>query len=229
MPVTNWRIATVLSVKNETKTARTIVLDVPDWPGHLAGQHVDVRLTAPDGYRTQRSYSLASARDSVELTVQRVEDGEVSSYLFDVLQEGFPLELRGPIGGWFVWRPQLTQPVTLIAGGSGVVPLMSMIRTRRLVKSRVPFRLLYGARSPDDVLFSREVAGQPGLDVSYVYSRAGDNPRRIGVAEVNSWAWPADFQPLNFVCGPTGFVETVADILVALGHEASQIRTERFG
>jgi ferredoxin-NADP reductase len=234
-----WRIATLTEDCRETASARTLVFDVPGWPGHLAGQHVDVRLTAPDGYTTQRSYSIASARDGnrVELTVQRVEDGEVSPYLTDVLKVGQPCELRGPVGGWFVWRPG-PAPVTLIAGGSGLVPLMAMIRTRHRLKSQTPFRLLYSVRSPDDVIYADELRMRArddrGLDVSYVYTRrapedAVREPGRLTVADVNTHAWPPQFQPTTFVCGPTSFVETVADILVALGHDARAIRTERFG
>jgi ferredoxin-NADP reductase len=234
-------VAAVREVRAETATARTLALDVPDWPGHLPGQHVDVRLTAPDGYSAQRSYSIASAwtgNGTVDLTVQRIPDGEVSSYLTDVLAAGQPLELRGPVGGWFVWRSTQTAPVLLVAGGSGVVPLMSMIRARGAVRGRQPFRLVYSARTPDDVLYAGELARRvrddPGLDVRYVFTR--DTPpdwpepaRRISVATLNSHGWPADFGPDCYVCGPTGFVETAADILVALGHDPRRIKTERFG
>jgi ferredoxin-NADP reductase len=234
-----WRIATLTEVREETATARTLVLEVPEWPGHLPGQHLDIRLTAPDGYQTQRSYSIASAAAGarVELTVQRVDDGEASSYLVDILKVGDPVELRGPIGGWFVWRSG-PAPVTLIAGGSGVVPLMAMIRTRSQRKSQTPFRLLYAVRTPSDILYAEELRSRArddrGLDVSYVYSRAVPagfprEPGRITVADVNTHAWPAAFGPETFVCGPTGFVETVSDILVALGHDAREIKTERFG
>ena len=236
-----WRVATVREVRAETATARTLALDVPDWPGHLPGQHVDVRLTAPDGYSAQRSYSIASAwtgDGTVDLTVQRIPDGEVSSYLTDVLAAGQPLELRGPVGGWFVWRTAQTAPVLLVAGGSGVVPLMSMIRARGSVRGRQPFRLIYSVRTPDDILYAGELARRvrddTGLDVRYVFTR--DTPpdwpepaRRISVATLNSHGWPADFGPDCYVCGPTGFVETAADILVALGHDARRIKTERFG
>lgn len=224
----NWRVATLTATRDETATARTLVFDVPDWPGHLAGQHVDVRLTAADGYSTQRSYSLASA-SGVELTVQTVRDGEVSPYLTTVLPVGGPVELRGPVGGWFVWRPTDTPPVLLLAGGSGIVPLMAMIRARRAAASRVPFRLIYSVRTPADVIYADELR-MPlgGLDVQYVFTR-GTTPRRIGVADVNTHGWPASFEPDCFVCGPTGFVETVADILVALGHRPRKIKTERFG
>jgi len=234
-----WRLATLTAVTIETASARTLVFDVPDWHGHLPGQHVDVRLTAPDGYTTQRSYSIASAADGnrVELTVQRVEDGEVSPYLTDVLKVGDQCELRGPVGGWFVWRPGQV-PVTLIAGGSGVVPLMAMIRTRRMLSNQTPFRLLYSVRTAEDVIYASELRSRArddrGLDVSYVYTRlAPDGVRRptgrIMVADVNTHAWPPGFLPATFVCGPTSFVETVADILVALGHDTRAIRTERFG
>ncbi len=235
-----WRVATLTEARKETASARTLVFDVPDWPGHLPGQHVDVRLTAPDGYTTQRSYSIASASEGnrVELTVQKIEDGEVSPYLHDTLKVGDPCELRGPVGGWFVWRPGGTAPVTLIAGGSGVVPLIAMIRTRRALKSQTPFRLLYSVRTPQDVIYAGELRSRArddrGLDVSYVYTRLAPEgalrePGRITVADVNNHAWPPDFQPSTYVCGPTSFVETVADILVALGHDTRAIRTERFG
>ena len=224
----------------ETPSARTLVLDVPDWPGHLPGQHVDVRLTAPDGYSAQRSYSIASSwRDGgrVELTIQRVADGEVSSYLTDVLEPGQPLELRGPVGGWFVWR-NTPSPVLLVAGGSGVVPLMSMIRARGDVRGRQPFRLIYSVRTPEDALYTTELARRvrddPGLDVRFAYPRKTpegwpEPPARIGVPTLNTYGWPPDFAPDVFVCGPTPFVEAAADILVALGHDPRRIRTERFG
>jgi len=223
-----WRVATLATIRDETATARTLSFDVPDWPGHLPGQHVDVRLTADDGYSTQRSYSLASD-GGIELTVQKVDDGEVSPYLSSVLKVGDPVELRGPVGGWFVWRPTDTAPVLLVAGGSGIVPLMAMIRARQAAASRVPFRLIYSARTPADVIYANELrlpAG--GLDVHYIFTRNGTG-RRIGVADVNTHGWPADFEPDCFVCGPTGFVETVADILVALGHQPRKVKTERFG
>jgi ferredoxin-NADP reductase len=232
-----WRIGRLVEVRDETASARTLVLEVPDWPGHLPGQHLDVRLTAADGYRTQRSFSLASAT-GVELTVQRVIDGEVSPYLVDVLKVGDPIELRGPVGGWFVWRPGSVAPVTLIAGGSGIVPLMAMVRARRAAGSRTPFRLLYAARTPDDVIYADELRRRgredPGLDIVYAYSRRTPDgfarpAGRVAVADVNTHAWPAEFEPESFVCGPTGFVEAVADMLVALGHDARRVKTERFG
>ncbi|GAA2638317.1 ferredoxin reductase [Paractinoplanes durhamensis] len=235
-----WRAATLTEERWESATARTLVLDVPDWPGHLPGQHIDVRLTAPDGYRAQRSYSIASAWESktVELTVQRVDDGEVSPYLTDTLQIGEQLELRGPVGGWFVWRETQQTPVLLVAGGSGVVPLMAMIRARGAAKNKTPFRLIYSVRTPGDACYADELARRvrddPGLDVKFVYTRKTPDgwpapPKRIDVATINSYGWPAEFTPDCYVCGPTTFVEAAADILVALGHDPKRIRTERFG
>lgn len=233
-----WRVARLAGASDETPTARTLVLDVPGWPGHLAGQHTDVRLTAEDGYTAQRSYSLASAADGerIELTVQRVEDGEVSPYLTEVFSVGDPVEVRGPIGGWFVWRPDAAAPVLLIAGGSGIVPLMAMIRARRQAGSRVPFRLLYSVRTPDEVYYADELraAVLSGVEVSFVYTREAPSgfaraPGRLTVADVNTHGWPASFDPACFVCGPTGFVETAADVLLALGHDPRRVKTERFG
>jgi ferredoxin-NADP reductase len=229
-----WHVAKLLDVREETPTAHTLVLAVPDWPGHLPGQHVDVRLTAEDGYSTQRSYSIASPSDGelVELTVQRVPDGEVSPYLIEVLEAGDEIELRGPVGGWFVRRPTDTAPVLLIAGGSGIVPLMAMIRAR---ENSVPFKLLYSVRGPEDRYYVEELLRPvPGLDVTYLYTRTAPEgwtrpPGRIGVADLNTHGWPADFAPDCFLCGPTGFVETAADILLALGHDPRRIKTERFG
>jgi len=235
-----WRVATLVERRDETPTARTLVLDLPGWPGHLAGQHVDVRLTAEDGYSTQRSYSIASAVDDdrVEITVQRVADGEVSPYLDEVLRVGDEVEVRGPIGGYFLWRPTDPAPVLLVGGGSGVVPLMAMVRARRAAGSRVPFRLIYSVRTSDDRYYAdelrRRVRDDAGLDVTYVYTRAVPDgwpvpPGRLTVAGVNTAGWPAALEPACYVCGPTAFVETVADMLVALGHEPRRIRTERFG
>ena len=228
-------MATVADVRRETPTAVTLALDIPDWPGHLAGQHIDVRLTAPDGYQAERSYSMGSAwaeGATVELTVQRIEDGEVSSYLTEAVRPGDKLELRGPIGGWFVWRPASTAPALLVAGGSGLVPLMAMIRARALAGGRQPFRLIYSVRTPADALYpdelARRVREDAGLDVHTLYTRR-DPPRRISVATVNTYGWPPDFAPDCFVCGPTGFVEAAANMLVALGHDPRKIKTERFG
>ncbi|WP_330280897.1 ferredoxin reductase [Streptomyces sp. NBC_00588] len=232
-----WRVAEVTGRHVESPTAVTLTLDVPGWPGHLAGQHVDVRLTAEDGYSTQRSYSIASAQDGtrVELTIQRIADGEVSPYLVDELVVGDRLELRGPVGGWFVWRPEQTEPVLLVAGGSGLVPLMCMIRARQAVGSRVPFRLIYSLRSPQEQLYGPELlTGAPGLDVTRIYTRqaaagAARPAGRITPEDLANHGWPPDFEPHVYVCGPTGFVEKVAAYLVLLGHAPERVRTERFG
>jgi ferredoxin-NADP reductase len=218
-----WQVGTVAEIRQETATARTIAIDVPGWPGHAAGQHVDVRLTAEDGYTAQRSYSIASppGRDRLELTVQRLEDGEVSSYLTDVLMPGYPLELRGPIGGWFVWDTDATGPVLLVAGGSGVVPLMSMIRARAEAGSRAPFRLVYSVRSPETALYAAELAERSqagdGLEVSYVYTRSAPPGARVRVGRLNpvvlaAPGWTREAAPAVFICGPTGFVEAAAQL-----------------
>jgi ferredoxin-NADP reductase len=240
-------VGTVAAVRDETATARTIVLDVPGWPGHLAGQHVDVRLTAPDGYSAQRSYSIASAPENgkagsqLELTVQRLADGEVSPYLTQTLEVGYPLELRGPIGGWFVWDPAgpaAAAPVLLVAGGSGVVPLMAMIRQRAAAGSHAPFRLIYSVRDPGALLYAEELARREragdGLEVRYAYTRtappgSGQPTGRINAALIASAGWPPESSPAMFVCGPTGFVEAAADLLVRAGHDSGAIKTERFG
>lgn len=230
-------MAELVGGRAESRTARTLVFDVPGWPGHLAGQHVDVRLTAEDGYSTQRSYSVASAPDGerVELTVQRVPDGEVSPYLMDGLEPGDRVELRGPVGGWFVWRPEQREPVLLVAGGSGLVPLMSMVRVRGAVDGRAPFRLLYSVREPDDRLYAPELRrGGPGLDTAYLYTRTAPpgHPRPVGRLSEDDLVrsgWPADVGPTCYVCGPTGFVESAASLLTGLGHAPDRIRTERFG
>lgn len=234
--------------RTESPSAVTLDLDVPTWPGSAAGQHVDLRLTADDGYTASRSYSLASPAlepttaggepARIEVTVQRVGDGEVSPYLVDDFAVGDQIEVRGPIGAWFVWRPDGTTPVTLVAGGSGIVPLVSMVRTRRALGDRTPFRLLYSVRTPADRLYRRELT-QPGpgdaaLDVAFLYTReapeaSGRAAGRIGVEDLARWAWPPDFSPATFVCGPTGFVEAVSAMLLALGHDAARIKTERFG
>lgn len=232
-----WHAAELLERRAESATAATLVFGVPGWTGHLAGQHVDVRLTAEDGYSTQRSYSIASAPggERVELTVQRVADGEVSPYLTGDMMPGDMVELRGPVGGWFVWRPEQPEPVLLVAGGSGLAPLMSMIRARRAAGSRVPFRLVYSVRSPDERLYASELArAAPGLDVTQVFTRRapdgrGRPPGRLTPDDLVRHGWPADFEPTCYVCGPTGFVERAAAYLVMLGHAPGRIRTERFG
>ncbi|MEU5553156.1 MULTISPECIES: ferredoxin reductase [unclassified Micromonospora] len=235
-----WQPARLVHRRVETPSAHTLVLQVPGWTAHVPGQHVDLRLTAPDGYQAARSYSLAAPADGdrIEVTVQRVPDGEVSPFLVDGYREGDPIEVRGPVGGWFVWRPTQTDPVLLVAGGSGVVPLMAMIRARRAAGSRTPFRLIYSVRTPTDVFYAdelrRRVRDDAGLDVAYVYTREAPDgwsgePHRLGLADVNTHGWPPELTPLVYVCGPTGFVETVSDLLVGLGHPARQVRTERFG
>jgi ferredoxin-NADP reductase len=235
-----WQVGTVANIREETATAHTIALDLPGWSGHAAGQHVDVRLTTEDGYSTQRSYSIASAPapDRLELTVQRLEDGEVSPYLTDVLMPGFPLELRGPIGGWFTWDPADNGPVLLVAGGSGVVPLMSMIRARAETGSRAPFRLVYSVRGPEAALYAPELdqRGQAGdgLEVSYVYTRTAPAGAQVRVGRLNpvvlaAPGWTPEAAPAVFICGPTGFVEAAASLLVKAGHDPGVIKTERFG
>jgi len=236
--VLTWRVATVAAVRDETATARTLELDVPGWPGHLAGQHVDVRLTAPDGYTAVRSYSIASevAGDRIEITVERIRDGEVSPYLAQVASVGNPLEVRGPIGGWFTWRPGQDEPVQLVAGGSGVVPLMAMVRARAAAAASAPVRLLYSTRRPDTVIYRDELARRAaaGLPVDYAYTRVTPPdwprpPRRVDAALLAAATLAPDVQPTCYVCGPTAFVETIADLLLATGHDAARVRTERFG
>jgi ferredoxin-NADP reductase len=236
-----WRVGTVVALHDETATARTITLEVPDWPGHLAGQHVDVRLTAPDGYSAARSYSIASAPNPekrLEITVERLPDGEVSPYLTQVVAVGDPLELRGPIGGWFVWRIQQTEPVQLIAGGSGIVPLTAMIRSRAAAGSTAPFRLLYSVREPGAVFYRDELRmwseQDRSMTITYAYTRAAPKnwprpPGRIDAALVADTAWPSNRVPTCYVCGPTPFVEIAAGLLSACGNTPDKIKTERFG
>jgi ferredoxin-NADP reductase len=225
--------------RSETPSACTLLLEVEGWGGHLAGQHVDVRLTAEDGYQAARSYSLAGPAegDRIEITVQRIAGGEVSPFLVDELAVGDRVEVRGPLGGWFVWRPTDRAPVLLVAGGSGVVPLMAMIRARAGV-SRAPFRLVHSVRTADDRIYAAELrrraAEDGGLDVSYVYTREAPDgsprpPGRIRADDLAAHGWPPDFEPTCYVCGPTPLVEAVAGLLVAAGHDPGRIRTERFG
>lgn len=232
-----WRAARLVKVRRETATARTLRFEMPGWPGHLAGQHVDVRLTAEDGYSTQRSYSLAAPADgdTVELTVETVPGGEVSPYLTEILQTGDEVEIRGPVGGWFVWPPENTAPVLLVGGGSGIVPLMAMIRARRRASSRVPFRLLYSLRDPSHRYYAEELRHpDPGLDIAYLYTRTAPEGTsrpagRVMLDDLAESGWPADLQPDCYVCGSTGFVESAADLLLALDHAPERIRAERFG
>lgn len=238
-----WRVARVVDVRDETPRARTLVLAVPHWPGHRAGQHVDVRLVAEDGYQAQRSYSIASppGDSTVALTVERLDDGEVSPYLVGELRRGDGLEIRGPIGGYFVWDVALGGPLLLIAGGSGIVPLMAMLRRHARVdawaRGAVSVRLLYSARTPDDVIYHAELAhlaDSPLVEVVYTFTRNAPPTwngyrRRIDRAILESVSWPPSAEPRAYVCGPTVLVESVATLLVELGHAASNVRTERFG
>jgi len=225
----------VVEVLDETPRARSIVLDPPDWHGHLAGQHVDVRLTAEDGYQAQRSYSIASAPEDehLVLTVERLDDGEVSPYLVDEAREGDTVEVRGPIGGYFVWDGDEPEPVLLVAGGSGVVPLMAMARHRARIGSETPMRLVYSSRTWGDVIYRDEL--EPlGLDVVHTLTREQPSSwtgysRRIDTELLSEVAWPASDSPRVYVCGSTRFVDAAADGLLELGYEADWIRTERFG
>ena len=233
-----WQIGTVIELIQETARTRSIVLDLPEWRGHRAGQHVDVRLTADDGYQAQRSYSIASAPEDghLEITVERLDDGEVSPYLVGELRPGDALELRGPIGGYFVWEASLGGPLLLVAGGSGVVPLRAMLRHHSAIGSTVPMRLLYSARTLDEVIYRDELmkSAEGAIDVRFTLTREQPEgwrgyARRIDRELLAEVAWPVDDRSLVYVCGPTGFVETAAEALVALGHEPGRIRTERFG
>jgi len=232
-----WLAATVAAAAPETARARTLTLDVPGWPGHRAGQHVDVRLTAEDGYRAERAYSLASAPgEAPAITVERLDDGEVSPYLVDEVLEGDEFEVRGPVGGYFVWSPDDGGPLLLVAGGSGVVPLRAIVRHRRLSGSDVPARLLYSARSLDEVIYREELeaAADPRLDVILTLSRSrppGWTGRsgRVDADLLATVTWPAADAPLAFIRGPTSFVEAVAAGLVEVGYDPARVKTERFG
>jgi ferredoxin-NADP reductase len=234
-----WQVATVLELDSETPQVTSIVLDLPEWAGHLAGQHVDVRLTAADGYQGERSYSIASAPEDshVVLTVERLDDGEVSPYLVDELRPGDQLELRGPIGGYFVWEESMGAPLLLVAGGSGLVPFRSMLRHHRALRSDVRVRMLCSARSLPFLVYREELmqmAAYDEIDLSVTLSREQPDGWRgyrglIDHDLLAEVAWPPDQRPLVFVCGPSAFVETVADVLVAQGHSRGRIRAERFG
>jgi len=235
-----WRVATVGAVRFETAAARTIVLDVREWPGHVAGQHVDVRLTAEDGYQAQRSYSIASAPEAeeLELTVERIDDGEVSPYLVDEVRAGDELEVRGPVGGHFTWRVHDGGPLLLVAGGSGLVPLMAMLRHRAAQDATVPARVLVSARRWHDLLYRDDLAAlaarDDGLEVAYTLTRAvppgwEGYHRRVDRGMLDEVGPPPRAAPRVFVCGPTAFVERVADLLVDMGHAPSAVRAERFG
>lgn len=236
-----WRTAMVVALRQETASARTLTLEVCEWPGHVAGQHVDVRLTAPDGYSAVRSYSIASAPSSdgrIEITVERLPNGEVSPYLTQEIVVGDQLELRGPIGGWFVWRGDQTEPIQLVAGGSGIVPLMAMLRSRNSTRSRAPFRLLYSVREPEAVFYREELRSLSNqgdsIAISYAYTRVTPKgwPRpagRIDASLIASVTWPSSARPAIYVCGPTSFVEHSTELLIAAGYDRERIKTERFG
>jgi ferredoxin-NADP reductase len=235
----NWHQADVVEIVDETPRVRSLVLHCPAWPGHLAGQHVDVRLTAADGYQAQRSYSIASAPedDNLVLTVERLEDGEVSPYLADTLGPGDQLELRGPIGGYFVWQDSLGGPLLLLAGGSGVVPFRSMLRHHAAVGSSISARLLYSSRSVGGIIYRNELTqlgSSHNVEVFFTLTREwpegwNGHRRRIDQELLREISWSPEERPLVYVCGPTAFVERAADGLVAIGHEAGRIKTERFG
>jgi ferredoxin-NADP reductase len=233
-----WRVATVREVRIETPHASSLLLDVADWPAHLPGQHVDVRLTADDGYQAERSYSIASAPEQagLELTVERIEGGEVSEYLTGDVGPGDRFEVRGPIGGYFTWTAADGGPLLLIGGGSGLVPLMSMLRHRQAAGSTVDARLLVSARTWDEVLYRDELARieAAGVAVHRTLTRSrppgwGGWSRRVDADMLREVGPSPDQPPRTFVCGPTPFVETVADLLVQLGHAPDTVRTERFG
>jgi ferredoxin-NADP reductase len=232
----SWQIAGVDELVDETARVKTIVLDVADWPGHRAGQHLDVRLTAEDGYRAEREYSIASAPgEQVAITVERLDDGEVSPYLTDELRAGDALELRGPLGGYFVWDPEDGGPLLLVAGGSGIVPLRSILRHRNRNGNDVPVRLLYSSRSLEDVIYRAELdETREGVEVIHTLTRTQPpewtgHTSRVDAGLLASVAWPAQEDPLAFVCGPTSFVETVAAGLVERGYRPERVKTERFG
>ena len=237
----SWQLGTVVATQAETPRTKSITLTLPTWPGHRAGQHVDVRLTAADGYQAERSYSIASPPEEqprVTLTVERLDDGEVSPYLTEELRVGDKLELRGPIGGYFVWQALMGGPLLLVAGGSGIVPLMAMLRHRAAAGSTVPTRLLYSSRSDADIIYRDEldrlVRSSTMLEVVHTLTRAQPPGwtgyhRRIDTDMLRDVAWPAEQHPLMYICGPTPFVETAAASLVTLGHEPGRIKTERFG
>jgi ferredoxin-NADP reductase len=229
-----WLAASVAGSVEETPRVRTLELDVPGWSGHRAGQHLDVRLTAEDGYFAERSYSIGSAPgDGIALTIERLDDGEVSPYLVDDARDGDQFEVRGPIGGYFVWDGDEPEPVLLVAGGSGVVPLMAMARHRARIGATSPMRLVYSSRTWDDVIYRDELETL-GLDVVHTLTR--EQPpgwtgfsRRIDTELLREVAWPASDSPRVYVCGSTRFVDAAADGLLELGYKPASIRTERFG
>jgi ferredoxin-NADP reductase len=237
----DWQIAVATVLRVETPRTKSISFEVKAWPGHLAGQHVDIRLTADGGYQAQRSYSVASpagrARE-VELTVERISDGEVSPFLIDELRAGDSIELRGPIGGYFTWDPSIASPLMLIAGGSGVVPLMSMVRTRYRQTSKTPTKLLYSSRTAEDIIYRNELDRlaeyHDGFTVAHTLTRTAPvgwegKSGRVDRVMLAEFGFQPPEQPQIFVCGPTLFVEAVADHLIRLGHHEGAIKTERFG
>jgi ferredoxin-NADP reductase len=243
-PRIGWQIGEVAEITTETPKVSSIAIGLPDWPGHLAGQHVDVRLTADDGYQAQRSYSIASPPEErrVTITVERLDDGEVSPYLVGELRAQDKIELRGPIGGFFVWRAPGDRPLLLVAGGSGVVPLMAMIRHRAAARDHTPVRLLYSSRTLEDVIYREELerltAADPTLEVRHTLTRSHPDgwrgyTRRLDRQMIGDVAWPARRSagpaPAVFICGPTSFVEAAASLLVEHGYDPGWIKTERFG
>ena len=240
-PTRNWQIASITNIKPETANVRTFTLKLPAWMPHRAGQHYDIRLTAEDGYQAQRSYSIASEPEregEVEITVERLEDGEVSAYLHDVVIEGDRIEVRGPIGGYFVWEAAMSDPLLLVAGGSGIVPLMSMIRHRAASRANNPTTLLYSSRSFEDVIYYEELdrlsRASDGPRVFHTLTRSHPEDwkgymRRIDESMLKEVAGPLDKSVQVFICGPTLMVESVANALVKIGINPNQIRTERFG
>ena len=237
----NWQLGEVVGIRRETARTKSITLVVPEWAGHRAGQHVDLRLMSEDGYHAERSYSIASApeeRPRVTLTVERIDTGEVSPYLTDELREGDKLELRGPIGGYFVWEASMGGPLLLIAGGSGVVPLMAMLRHRAAAHASVATRLLYSSRTLDEVIYRDELEqlAQSSANLKVVHTLTRETPagwagyhRRLDADMLRDVAWPSDQNPLTYICGPTPFVETAASVMADLGSGPQRIKTERFG
>jgi ferredoxin-NADP reductase len=226
----------VSAVTEETPRVRTLVLDIENWAGHRAGQHLDVRLTADDGYRAERAYSIAAAPgEPPAITVERLDDGEVSPYLTEVVRPGDAFDVRGPIGGYFIWEPEHGGPLLLVGGGSGVVPLRAMLRHRRRSRSEIPARLLLSARTQADVIYREELEQPDGkVEVALTLTRAQPPgwtgyARRVDTDLLRETAWPVSERPLAFVCGPTPFVEAVATSLVELGYDPGRVKTERFG
>ena len=234
----SWQLAEVVEISTETPRVKTVAFDAPGWEGHRAGQHVDVRLTAEDGYQAQRSYSIASAPNGtrVDLTIERLDDGEVSPYLVDELRPGDRIELRGPIGGYFVWEPSHGGPLLLVGGGSGVVPLMAMIRLRTISGRAVDTRLLLSSRTWDDVIYRDELERLDGDGLRIVHTLTRSQPpgwsgyaRRVDAEMLAAIGPDPNASPRIYACGPTSFVEAVAEGLVGLGHKPQAIKTERFG